>query len=109
MIKLFLVLLFIPFFSFGQVEIENNVEVNVNSGIAGQFAKRGLKNLGKGIYSITQVGGSGFVSLKKLEKRARQEIIDFCTSNNYNYEIITVERFKMNFGVFPKVKITFKI
>ena len=107
--KLFLVLLFIPFFSFGQVDIENNVEVNVNSGLAGQGANRGLKNLGKGIYSITQVGGSGFVSLNKLEKRARQEIIDFSTSNNYNYEIVTVERFKGNLTFLPKVIITFQV
>jgi len=64
--KLILLLLFIPLVSFGQDE--TNIEVNVNTGIASQFADRGLKNLGKGIYSITQVGSSGFVSLKKLEK-----------------------------------------
>jgi len=107
--KLFLILLFIPFVSFGQVDIENNVEVNVNSGLAGQGANRGLKNLGKGIYSITNVAGSSWVSIKKVEKRARQEVIDFSTSNNYNYEIVTVERFKGNLTFLPKVIITFQV
>ena len=107
--KLILLLLFIPLVSFGQDE--TNVEVNVNTGIASQFADRGLKNLGKGIYSITQVGSSGFVSLKKLEKRARQEIINFSTSNKYNWEIITVEHLGLEdiVDVFPKVIITFQI
>lgn len=107
--KLILLLLFIPFVSFGQVDIENNVEVNVNSGLAGQGANRGLKNLGKGIYSITNVAGSSWVSIKKVEKRARQEVIDFSTSNNYNYEIVTVERFKGNLTFLPKVIITFQV
>ena len=105
--KIILLLLFVPLVSFGQVE--TNVEVNVNSGFAGQFADRGFKNLGKGMYSILEVGGSGFISVKRLEKRARQKIIDFSTSNNYNYEIVNVEHFKMSFGVVPKALITFKI
>ena len=105
--RLFLILLFIPFFSFGQVE--NNVEVNVNTGMTGQFADRGLKSLGKGMYSILEAGRTGFVSLNKLEKRARQKIIDFTTSNNYNYEIVTIEHFKWAAGVVPKVLIRFKI
>jgi hypothetical protein len=107
--KLILLLLFVPLVSFGQVDIENNVEVNVNSGLAGQGANRGLKNLGKGIYSITNVAGSSWVSIKKVEKRARQEVIDFSTSNNYNYEIVTVERFKGNLTFLPKVIITFQV
>ncbi len=50
-------------------------------------------------------------TVKKLEKRARQEIIDFSTSNKYNWEIITVEHLGLEdiVDVFPKVIITFQI
>ena len=106
--KLLLLLLFIPLVSFGQNN--NSLDLNVSKGPYGnQFKARGMKNLGSGTYSVTQVGGSGFVSLKKLEKRARQEIIDFTNANSFTYKIINIEKQKMTVGIFPKVIITFKI
>lgn len=106
-IILLLSVLLIPLSLFSQVE--TNVDVSINSGFQGQFADRGIKDLGNGMYSINEVGGTGFISLKKLEKRARQKIIEFTKSNNYTYEVKTVDRFKMSFGVVPKVLITFQV
>ena len=105
--KLILILLFIPLVNFGQDK--TTIDLNVTDGWANQFKARGMKNLGSGTYSVTQVGGSGFVSLKKLEKRARQEIVDFTNTISFNYKLINIEKYKQSVGIFPKVIITFNI
>jgi hypothetical protein len=85
--------LIVPVLGYGQ---DNQVTKNINitQSNANQFNDVGLKDLGQGVFSITQVGGLIFTSLKTFEKRAKKDIDAFCVAENYSSKIINIERFK---------------
>lgn len=92
----------------------NNIKIQNSSVSAVQLAneakkEQGTTYLGNGNFMVTKVGGSGFVSLKKLEKRAVNQIEDYVSRNNLNYKIINVEKYKSSIGVFPKVEVTYQL
>lgn len=92
----------------------NNVEVRTTGITPAELANNAKKEqgtvyLGNGDFKVTKVGGSGFVSLKKLQKRATDQIIAYCISNSLNHKILNVEKFKSTIGVFPKVIVTYKL
>ena len=70
-----------------------------------QKKSEGMFYSGNGEFVVTQVGNSGFVSLKKLEQRCNEQIQEYCERNNYTYEVKNIQRFKQGVGVFPKVQL----
>ena len=108
--------------SYSQINVQQNqtnVQTNINTqpsmmakgmdALNEQKKLEGMFYLGNGQYTITKVGGSGFVSLKKLTKRCNEAIQEFADKNNYTYEITNVQEFKQSIGVFPKIKIDFNV
>jgi hypothetical protein len=107
--KLLYFLLFCTSVSYAQQEKSKTININTSSGYSDQFAESGLRTLGSGTFLVTKVGGSGFVSLKSLEKKGNEHIEEFCNRNSYKYEIIDISKQGGGFGAFPKVSITFRI
>ena len=66
----------------------------------------GVFYLGQGKLKITEVGGSGFVSLKKLRKRCDAKIEEYVSLKGLTYKLIDSEQRK-GLGVFPKVSKTY--
>lgn len=95
-----------------QNNIVNSVS-NVSSAMGGSLSRQmeadGMVKLENAIYRVTKVGSSGFVGLKKLNKKANEEIELFTKNINSKYEIIKTEEYSQSFGVLPKVIITFKL
>ena len=114
--KIFLILFsLIALTSFSQ-EHTNQNQTNINVGQQSIMAKgmdalqeqkksEGMFYSGNGEFVVTQVGNSGFVSLKKLEQRCNEQIQEYCERNNYTYEVKNIQRFKQGVGVFPKVQL----
>ncbi len=74
-----------------------------------QRKKTGIQYLGNGNYKIIEVGSSGFVSLKKLKKRANERLNVFVQKENLKFEVKNVLEFKQSFGVLPKVELEFTV
>ena len=86
----------------------NNITIDFNKVINLIKKEKGnKKNIG-GYYPVNYEIDDLEI-LKELEKRARQEIVDFTTTNSFNYKIINIEKQKQSIGIFPKVIITFNI
>jgi hypothetical protein len=103
----------VPFYSYSQTQIQEsktNIQIGNKNGyelIADQKRTEGLTYVGSGEYLITEVGGSGFVSLSTLRKRALEKIEKFATNSNDTFKILNIQDFKMTVGVLPRVKINF--
>lgn len=112
--KILLLLLFIPLVSFGQ-------DVNLNVDKKVEFTEKkdvkrgmGLNYQGSGLYTLGKWGSSiPWEEPKKiakmhirLENEIVEEIIEFTTRNNYNYEITLVEKLGTRI---PYVIVTFKV
>ena len=68
--------------------------------------EQGVFYLGQGKLTIVEVGGSGFVSLKKLGKRCDAKIEEYVSLKGLTYKLIDSEQRK-GLGVFPKVSKTY--
>tara|TARA_B110000879_G_C10861438_1_gene389357 strand:- start:71 stop:577 length:507 start_codon:yes stop_codon:yes gene_type:complete len=93
-----------------------NNNVNVTSGnsspmvLANAAAKeQGMFVNGNGKYTVVKVGRTGFVSLRKLQRRALEQIRSFATSNNLNWKEINIQKHNAGIGVFPKVEVTYQL
>ena len=101
--KLLLLLFLIPIMSYGQDE----TTINLNQTI-GNAQVDGMKYLGSGNYSFTQIGWSEiWSSSKNLEKKGRDNINGYARSLDANFKIINVEKLKQ--GGRPKIVISFKL
>ena len=104
-----------PIFSFSQTQVQEtktNIEIGNKNGyeiIADQKKSEGLVYLGSGEYLITEIGGSGFIGLSTLKKRAIEKIEKFTTNSNSTFKILNTQEFKMAVGVLPKVKVNFLV
>tara|TARA_B100000780_G_C20783924_1_gene311314 strand:- start:27 stop:533 length:507 start_codon:yes stop_codon:yes gene_type:complete len=111
--KLLLILLCLPLIGFGQITQKTNVNINNQKGYGELFTDQkkdeGMTYLGDGEYSLLKIGGSGFVSTKKLTKKATITIADFAERTNSSFEIITVIESNMTIGVLPKVDVRFRL
>lgn len=110
--NILLLLLFIPISIFGQdqttiISTQPSMMSKGMDALNEQKKSEGMFYEGEGKYIITKVGNSGFVSLKKLEKKCREAIKEFSNTNNYTSEVTNVQKFKQGIGVFPKVSISF--
>ena len=109
--KLLFILIFTPLFLFAQ----NNQTVNIRTGKGaaelGAEAKKeeGVFPLDGGKLQITFVGGTGFVSLKKLQKRCDEKIEEYTKLNNLKYKLLSKEERKTGIGIFPKVSNIFQL
>ena len=73
-----------------------------------QKKNEGTFYLGNGVYRITRVGGSGFVSLKKLNKRCDEEMESIAKKLDVRFELIDTERKKQKMAKsFPQVSNTY--
>ena len=112
--KILLILLFIPLVSFGQ-------DVNLNVDKKVEFTEKkdakkgmGLNYQGSGLYTLGKSAKANLSNSKsKLEKihielknEIFQEINEFTTRNNYNYETTLVEKLG---ATWPVVIVTFKV
>ena len=102
-----------PLISFAQTQVnKNNIEIGNKSlyqMVAEQKMSEGLTYIGSGEYLITEVGGTGFVGLSKLKKRAIEKIEKFVVNSNNTYKILNTQEFKTTVGVTPRVKINFLV
>ena len=88
------------------------IDLNVNKSYSGSFhsqMQQGVYNNKDGTITVVEVGGSGFVSLKKLKKRADKTMAEHAKRNNIDYKFISETQRKMSVGVFPKVSRTYQI
>ena len=102
-----------PLISFAQTQVnKNNIEIGNKSlyqMVAEQKMSEGLTYIGSGEYLIIEVGGTGFVGLSKLKKRAIEKIEKFVVNSNNTYKILNTQEFKTTVGVTPRVKINFLV
>jgi len=52
---------------------------------------------------------SGFARLKKLEKKALDQVENESIRKGFEYEIIKIFRHKQSFGILPKVEVLIEI
>jgi hypothetical protein len=111
--KKILILPFILFLTttYGQVNQTTNIRVGKSPAeiLADQKKAEGMTYLGNGEYSLVRVGGSGFISTKKLAKKAIEKIEDIANRANAQYEIINVLEYKSTMGVLPKVDVRYRL
>ena len=107
-----LIFITILFFSVELMSQNNNNTINITerksiSEMAAEAKKeQGVFYLGQGKLTIVEVGGSGFVSLKKLGKRCDAKIEEYVSLKGLTYKLIDSEQRK-GLGVFPKVSKTY--
>ena len=100
---------------YNQMERERQKQMNENmQNIADAMAKQRAENMGwKKIsdvrFTYTYVGVSGFARLKKLEKKALDEVENESIRRGFEYEIIKIFRHKTSFGILPKVEVLIEI
>ena len=106
--KLLLLLFFMSLF---QVNAQNDNTKNINLSIKHISNKmtQGIYDNNDGTITVVEEAGSGFVSLKKLRKRAKKSIIKYTTKNNLKYKYLTETVRIMSFGVTPKVSRLYQI
>tara|TARA_B100000767_G_scaffold203712_1_gene190597 strand:- start:328 stop:957 length:630 start_codon:yes stop_codon:yes gene_type:complete len=98
-----------------QMERESQRQMNENMRNLGEaMAKQRAKNMGwKKIsdvrFTYTYVGASGFARLKKLEKKALDQVENESIRKGFEYEIIKIFRHKQSFGILPKVEVLIEI
>mgnify|MGYP001380496973 CR=1 FL=1 len=65
----------------------------------------------KAIYTllILLIPFVGFARLKKLEKKALDEVENESIRRGFEYEIIKIFRHKQSFGILPKVEVLIEI
>ena len=88
------------------------IDLNVNKSYSGSIhsqMQQGVYDNKDGTITIVEVGGSGFVSLKKLKKRADKTMVEHAKRNQIEYKFISETQRKMSVGVFPKVSRTYQI
>lgn len=106
--KLLLLLLLAPVIGFGQEETTQNINLSVKSGYVNQMSQ-GIYDNKDGTLTVVEVGGTGFVSLNKLRKRADKSILKYADNNNFSYKYLSETTRKTTVGVFPKVSRVYKI
>tara|TARA_B100001115_G_C15836920_1_gene418622 strand:+ start:1656 stop:2285 length:630 start_codon:yes stop_codon:yes gene_type:complete len=100
---------------YNQMERESQRQMNENMrNLADAMAKQRAENMGwKKIsdvrFTYTYVGASGFARLKKLEKKALDEVENESIRKGFEYEIIKIFRHKQSFGILPKVEVLIEI
>lgn len=97
--------LFLFLFGLFKVNAQENNTQNINLSV-NRFANQmsqGVYDNKDGTITVVEVGGSGFVSLNRLRKRAQKSIIEYTTRHNLKYKYLTETTRKMTVGVFPKV------
>tara|TARA_B100000795_G_scaffold234184_1_gene193255 strand:+ start:280 stop:747 length:468 start_codon:yes stop_codon:yes gene_type:complete len=103
---------------FGQDDINLNIDKKVEFTEKNDVKKgMGLSYQGSGLYTIGKEANRPVNALmpltrfnkvqNTLKNKILEEIIEFTTNNNYNYEVTLVEKFAQN--ELPKVIVTFKI
>ena len=86
------------------------VDLNINSSNSWQTQmEQGVYNNKNGTITVVEVGGSGFVSLKRLKKRADKTMAEHAKRNQIDYKFISETQRKQSIGVFPKVSRTYQI
>ena len=96
--KLLLLLFLVPIVSFGQEESTRFLEKKAE----------GIFYVGNGEYKVIRVGSSGFVSLKRLTKKAEIDMNDFASENQVSVKMVKVDKMKSTFGVYPQVTLYFR-
>ena len=107
-----LLYLFVMTFTINLTAQDNNqkIDLKVNNSNSWQTQmEQGVYNNNDGTITVVEVGGSGFVSLKKLEKRADKTMVEYAERNQINYKFISATSRKMSIGVFPKVSRIYQI
>ena len=100
------------FISLSAQDNHQKIDLNVNQSYSGSFhsqMQQGVYNNKDGTITVVEVGGTGFVSLKKLKKRADKTMLEHAKRNNLEYKFISETQRKMSVGVFPKVSRTYQI
>ena len=100
--KLILLLFFVPFISFSQVE----QTINLNTGVDASTNVYGLKYQGNGRYYYARRGTTDLSTLNIQERKVKKAIAEF--ANGRTYKIINTDRLKLRGGI-PYVKITFDL
>ena len=90
----------------GAKELSEIMDKMVKDNTERKIKEQGVFYLGQGKLTIVEVGGSGFVSLKKLGKRCDAKIEEYVSLKGLTYKLIDSEQRK-GLGVFPKVSKTY--
>ena len=114
----YLILYFLLFHSIAYSQNNNSTQSTNNQFVGSRSAmdlandaakEQGVYPIGNGKYKVVKVGGSGFVSLSTLKKRAEKQIIFFTEKNYLTYKLLNLEEQKSTIGVFPKVVATYQL
>ena len=100
--------------TFGLVTAQNNntnVEINGNkstiSELAEQRNKQGVTYQGKGVYKIVEVGNTFKVSLKRMERDAREKADDLVKNmGGAQYADISLDKVGAAYGSYAQVRLT---
>ena len=112
--KKLLLILFALIITFNLSAQDNtqNIDLNINKSYSASLEsqmQQGIYDNGNGTITVVEVGGSGFISLKTLRKRADKTMVEHADRNQINYKFISETTRKMSIGVFPKVSRTYQI
>tara|TARA_B110000238_G_scaffold196770_1_gene238157 strand:- start:557 stop:1039 length:483 start_codon:yes stop_codon:yes gene_type:complete len=86
------------------------IDLNVNNSNSMQTQmEQGVYSNKDGTITVVEVGASGFVSLKTLDKRADKTMVEYAERNKINYKFISATSRKAAVWVYPKVSRTYQI
>lgn len=106
--KLFLLLFVTTIFQLNaQEKNTQNINLSVNR-FEGQMSQ-GIYDNKDGTVTVVEVGGTGFISLKTLRRRAEKSIIKHAETKNLKYKYLTETSRKSTIGVFPKVSRIYQV
>ena len=92
----------------GQNSQTQNITVTEGNSVAEQM-NQGTYNNGDGTITVVEVGGTGFVSLKKLGQRADTKMAQYAKQQNCSFKYMRETTRKSTIGVFPKVARTYQV
>jgi len=110
-----LILICFTFTIITNLSAQNNqqtIDLNVNKSYSGSIhsqMKQGVYDNENGTIDVVEVGGSGFVSLRKLQERCDKTMEEHAVRNQLEYKFISETQRKTSVGVFPKVSRTYQI
>ena len=87
-------LLFVPILGFSQDLRESTYDINY---------------IGKSKYTVHKESFTGFIRLKRLEKRCIKAIQKWTTSIGGKFEVVNTDYVKAGLGITPKVTVTFRL